>query len=171
MKRVARTEAAGPKRQAITEEMVKLSKDLYGPANEYEACFAPDSYGASNNRKYSDFEIAHCLRQCGGFRSKTARALKVDYATLWERIKMSPYLIAAEKEINESRVDYSELQLFKNIRYGDMQAIRYHLNYKGKSRGYGVEETGSTAKDKLAELARMIMDGSRKQDTEEEDVA
>lgn len=82
-------------------------------------------------------QIKMALAAAYGKQTYAAKKLNITYNAIYDRIKKSPdlqrYLIALE----ETNLDFTEIALMKGIKKGDAQLIKYHLNTKGRKRGYG----------------------------------
>lgn len=90
-------------------------------------------------KKFPDNEMtAEALRKSKGFISVAAKLLGINQESLRSRLKKDIYLAQTMYDVQERHVDITEMKLLKRIRkYEDMDAIKFHLTHKGKSRGYG----------------------------------
>jgi len=89
--------------------------------------------------KVSEEDIRNALIKCDGIIAWAARSLRVDRSSLHKRIQRSEFLREVLKHCIEETLDEAEGQLFKLIRDGDPKAVKWYLEKKGKSRGYGKE--------------------------------
>ena len=110
----------------------------------------------SNTVKEEDWirtreQILEFLEANGGYLSHTATALDISRKTLWTYIRSSPELQEEIEHLNEARLDMTELALMKNVDGGNITAQMYHLNCKGRHRGFGnfkqIEITNDSSKD------------------------
>ena len=85
----------------------------------------------------SDEKIADVLRKNKGLQALTSEALGVSCQLISKRIAASPYLQEVREECHEKRLDVAENSLCKLTEKNDIQAIRFLLSTKGKTRGYG----------------------------------
>lgn len=86
--------------------------------------------------KATDKQILEAIKQCAGFLSQAAEKLGMKYQGMRRRIKTSKELQRAVDAIQEEKLDFSESQLEKQIKKGNLTAIIFHLKCKGKQRGY-----------------------------------
>ncbi|KFG66735.1 helix-turn-helix domain-containing protein [Microvirga sp. BSC39] len=93
--------------------------------------------------KYQRVEQA--LREQGGLIAQAAVVLSVQRSTLYRFIANNPELEAVREEATEALLDTAEAHLARAVEAGDMKAIRFFLERKGKHRGYStrVETTGA----------------------------
>jgi hypothetical protein len=66
-----------------------------------------------------------------------AEKLGITYNALYDRVQKSKDLQRYREELDERNLDFTEIALMKGIKKGDSQLIKYHLNTKGRKRGYG----------------------------------
>lgn len=115
------------------------------------------------NERFSVKEVAVALDKAGGFITYTARLLKCSVRTVNRYLNKYPQLGELLRDINEFRLDTSEVQLFQKVQKGDNTAIIFHLKCKGKKRGYidnaainynvGVDPERSNWKEMMDEVA------------------
>lgn len=81
-------------------------------------------------------EIIKALELKKGFVSMAAKALRISHRSLLNRVNGSKELQEILVAINEKHLDRSEEMLLKLIDRGNIGAIKFHLQCKGKNRGY-----------------------------------
>lgn len=98
---------------------------------------------AKNSQKVSDAQLKEALKQAAGSPAAAAEILvqaglveSISRQTIWERIQRSAELREACEEAEETTIDLAEYGLARKVRKEDMNAIRFVLETKGKSRGY-----------------------------------
>jgi len=79
------------------------------------------------------------MKGSAGIVREIAKKLGCQRQTVVERLKNSKKLKKALKNETESSVDISEIALLMLVRDLNFNAIKYHLDAKGKSRGYGIQ--------------------------------
>lgn len=84
-------------------------------------------------------DVAVALYKCGGFISIASRLLDVPGDAIQKLIARSEELQEIVNDIRESYLDLAEDKLIGLIKGGNLDAIKYFLNYKGGSRGYGID--------------------------------
>lgn len=82
-------------------------------------------------------------------------------------MQANPDMVAIETEIVEEMLDLSEAQLMIKIRSGDLKAVTYYLDAKGKERGYGNKRTSITDADGNALQPMTLVQPRREMDPEE----
>lgn len=85
---------------------------------------------------YSIEQVSAALVAADGFISKTATKLKCTAKTVREYLKRYPELEDLRDEIDEALIDLSESGLKGHIKKKNLDAIKFHLERKGKGRGY-----------------------------------
>lgn len=88
------------------------------------------------HREYSDEEIIDALTKSKGILSIAAEHIGCTRQAIFLRMKKNPVLQAAADHAEESVTDYAETKLMQKISQGDMRAIIFRLETKGKKRGY-----------------------------------
>lgn len=86
--------------------------------------------------KVTDLQIKKALRKSHGLLTHGAKKLGISYQCLRNRLAASESLQKAVGDIQERNLDFSESQLRRQIRKGNLTAIIFHLKCKGKARGY-----------------------------------
>jgi len=102
--------------------------------------------------------IIEALLRTGGMMSKTARILRCDVKTLWNRRKEHPEIQEALEQAEAIRLDNAETRLDQNIENGNQKAIEFFLKNKGASRGYGQNKEGDEEVD-LGTVIEMFQKG------------
>lgn len=90
-----------------------------------------------------------------------AEACGVARQTLWKFMRDNPELEEARAEAEEQLLDIGEKHLTTAINGGDMKTIRWHLERKGKDRGYTTraEQTGKDGEPLAFErVERVVVD-------------
>jgi hypothetical protein len=85
---------------------------------------------------FTDQDIALALTKSQGRRGIAAKFLGCSTATLHYYINASPFLQSMLKEIDEQELDVAELSLLKQVRKGNVIALKYYLSCRGKHRGW-----------------------------------
>ncbi len=107
--------------------------------------------------------IAQALRNTGGNLAAAARALKTTRGTIYDRMQAEPDLRVVYDEENEGGLDAAEAGLAQFMR-GDVEgqrtaeqldAIKFYLRTKGRSRGYGDRVDVHTHPLKPEDVARL----------------
>ncbi|QIG69488.1 hypothetical protein EVC17_005 [Rhizobium phage RHph_Y1_1] len=90
-----------------------------------------------------------------------AEACGVTRQAFWKFMNKHPELKEAQAEASEVLLDIGEKHLTTAISAGDMKTIRWHLERKGKDRGYTTRQE-STGKDgeplQMGVIERRIVD-------------
>lgn len=94
-----------------------------------------------NGGQHLDETIAEALFKATGKKSIAAGWLGISRRTLEARIAESEFLQETLEDIEELRLDCSEIQLDGLISAGVDKAVLFHLKTKGKKRGYGESKT------------------------------
>jgi hypothetical protein len=87
--------------------------------------------------KVTDKQIETALRQTGAIYTAAAKKLKVTRECVGWRVRRSPHLKAVCEEVQEEGLDLAEAKLFSAISAGELRAVIYYLNCKGRGRGWG----------------------------------
>lgn len=92
--------------------------------------------------KHKPGTVIKALENAGGFKAAAARALKVSRPTLDSYLERWPEVKQAYENVNEAELDNSERTLFDLRDNSASDAVRlraaeFHLNKKGRHRGYG----------------------------------
>jgi hypothetical protein len=122
--------------------------------------------GQDYRDKLSIKQIEDALRACDGLRTPTAKRLKISYQTLKNYLLKYPELEDVIEEADEDMVDLSESKLKKHIKAGSLDAVKYHLDRKGKKRGYVRQQEIAGVVDKPLSISIVPATGPK---DEEED--
>lgn len=87
--------------------------------------------------KFKVETILEAIKDTGGLKTEVCNKLKCGRRTIYNYIEKHPEIKAAFEEEEEKVLDMAEGNLFAMIQNGDLSAIFYYLNNKGKKRGYG----------------------------------
>ena len=120
--------------------------------------------GQAAQTKYSVDQVAAALRSCDGLRMPTARKLKVTYQTLKGYLERHPELEDIIDECDEDMVDLSESKLKKHIKAGSLDAVKYHLDRKGKKRGYVRQQEIAGVVDKPLNISIVPATGHKEEE-------
>ena len=115
--------------------------------------------GADGSRPWrgvTDDMVAEALVKSAGIIYKAAMMVGLHRHAVERRISKSARLRRVQQEIVEKVLDMAEAHLFSLVAKGNMDAIRFILNNKGRSRGYGNRVDIGLARD--AEPVRIIDD-------------
>jgi len=93
-------------------------------------------------RSYSDAQLESALRAAGGIQTAAAETLAaligkpVSRQAINNRVKRNPRLQQAIREAEEAVLDTAEGVLQRAIEAGDLLAVKFYLETRGKQRGY-----------------------------------
>lgn len=90
--------------------------------------------------------VVQALKLSAGLQAAAAKRLRVDRATVCRFIQTHPEINAAIEEIEDELLDVSESKLIAGIQRGEFNFVRFHLEHKGRKRGYG-KQVAITGKD------------------------
>jgi predicted transcriptional regulator len=85
----------------------------------------------------TESRLIGALRKYGGLPALAAKELGITRQAVHQRIKNSEGIRAALAEIEDENLDVGIGHLIKKVRAGDMRAIQFYLDRKGRKRGYG----------------------------------
>jgi len=91
----------------------------------------------TTHEKFSASQVASALREAHGIKAAAARALGCERETIDAYIRRHPTVKAAHDEATDHVLDIAESHLIRAVERGEWDQIRYYLNAKGRSRGYG----------------------------------
>jgi hypothetical protein len=115
---------------------------------------------------YSLEQVSAALIAADGHISKTAKKLKCTAKTVRQYLKRYPELEDLRDEIDEALIDLSESGLKAHIKGRNLDAIKFHLERKGKSRGYVKQTEIAGVEDKP--IALTIVPATGYKDEEED---
>lgn len=84
-------------------------------------------------------DILQAIRESKGMISVAAQRLGTSYQLLRKYADRYPEIQEAIDSFEEQRLDFAELKLTKKIQEGNLNAIMFYLERKGRKRGYGRE--------------------------------
>lgn len=90
--------------------------------------------------KRSKAEVLAAIPGSGGIVSKIAKRLGIGRRTLFEYRQRWPEVEEAITDATEAGLDFAETQLMNLIESGDIKAIMYYLDNKGRGRGWGSQQ-------------------------------
>lgn len=90
--------------------------------------------------KLSVAKAAKALREHHGIILKAAEACGVHRHTMRKFIDEHPELEEIRQQADEELLDIGEAQVVTAVKAGDMKTVRWHLERKGKDRGYTTRE-------------------------------
>lgn len=96
--------------------------------------------------KFTTSQMIDAIREKHGNMSAAARHLACDRHTVERYIEKYPSVKAVYEEERETLLDFTENQLFQQVKDGNITAIIFTLKTIGKHRGY-VERQEVTGKD------------------------
>lgn len=82
-------------------------------------------------------QIAKALREADGIKARAAVALGVTRQAVQDRVERSPALKKLLTQLPEELLDVAEGYIAVGVRAGDKDYVRYYLDRKGRTRGYG----------------------------------
>lgn len=85
-------------------------------------------------------QILKEIKGSGGIVSKIAQRLGINRKTLYNYRQKWPEIDEAIKEAEEDGLDLAENQLMNRVAMGDLKAIMYYLDNKGRRRGWGQKQ-------------------------------
>ncbi len=119
--------------------------------------------------------MVEALKQAHGMVYIAARLLNCQPQTIYNRLAKSEKLRDIREEARGLMIDTAELELFKQIRAGEMWAIKFYLTTQGRDRGYADRREltgpdggplqitiGDLAKLAASEDGKQIIDGEFK---------
>ena len=92
--------------------------------------------GQAPEDRYSLKQLEDALIAGDGHISKAAKRLKCKASTVRKYLERYPELEDLRDEIDEALIDLAETGLKAHIRSKNLDAIKFHLERKGKGRGY-----------------------------------
>ncbi len=120
--------------------------------------------GQAAQTKYTVEQVAAALRSCDGLKMPTARKLKISYTTLKNYLLRHPELEDVIDECDEDMVDLSESKLKRHIKSGSLDAVKYHLDRKGKKRGYVRQQEIAGVVDKPLSISIVPATGPKEEE-------
>lgn len=87
-------------------------------------------------KKFTDAQLETALRKHCGIKAQAAKALRVDRASVQERVEKSPRLQQVIREIEEAVGDMCEGNILRALKAKDKQTSRWYAERKLKRRGY-----------------------------------
>lgn len=105
-------------------------------------------------------QVAEALKIARGYVSVAARAIDVTPQAIYKRIKNDEKLQEVLREIDEERLDRAENELELAVEGKDAWAVKYTLDNKGRSRGYGKQVIEQTNKNETVDPNQHIRDMS-----------
>lgn len=95
--------------------------------------------------KLSVAKVAKALQEHHGIIMHAAKACGVHRHTMRKFIDEHPELEEIRQQADEELLDIGENHVVNALKEGDMKTVRWHLERKGKNRGYStrVESTGA----------------------------
>ena len=89
-------------------------------------------------------------------RTAACEAIGIARSTLWRWIKRDTEFAELVREVEESMLDTAESELMKLVRSGDFKAVKFLLQTKGRSRGYGEKlQIEQTTKSETIDVKRL----------------
>lgn len=96
--------------------------------------------GKENKIEHDKKALLEQLEKTLGVVSTACAALKMSRTTFYRYYNNDSDFREKVKDIQENvAVDFSESKLFKQVQKENITAIIYHLNNRGRKRGYGVQ--------------------------------
>ena len=112
-------------------------------------------------------EVEAALRASAGIRSVAAARLKVNPSSITRFIAKHPQLEAIETEIVDGIVDLAIGKMVEQITAGEWPAIKYYLDNKGQSKGFGVRKLAFADGDGNVLVPGVLVAPMRELDAEE----
>lgn len=85
--------------------------------------------------------VEDAIIKSGGWLTKAAELLGCSSRHLALTVARVPSLIELTKDVREKYNDIAEIKLLSLVKEGNLEAIKYWLNYQAKDRGWGVKDT------------------------------
>jgi hypothetical protein len=76
-----------------------------------------------------------------GIVTPACKEVGISRSTFYVYYNSDPIFKLAVDDINEITLDFVENALLKKITDGDMSGIQFHLKYRGRGRGYGIDRS------------------------------
>ena len=105
-------------------------------------------------QKCTESQIIDAIKGSAGIKTTIAKRLGISFHTLQSYIKKYDSVKNALLDEEETVLDMAEGTLFKLIQNGEISAIFYYLNNKGKRRGYGFTDKKQTQEQTQTEEHR-----------------
>lgn len=115
----------------------KRKRDRRAKADKRAGVVKTDRARARTFGSLSEDQVLDAIAQGLGIKTSIAKRLGISRALLDRWIKENPTVAAAFDEAVEILIDTAEHKLMEQVLGGDMRAIKYLLDTKGKTRGYG----------------------------------
>lgn len=93
----------------------------------------------NTERRFTYEEIAEAIVRKAGFVTHAAESLGCSYQTVRRAIKDSPFVAEVLAVTKESLLDLAESELSKQIKEGNLDAVKFFLLHRGQSRDYRKE--------------------------------
>lgn len=108
-------------------------------------------FSGGSAEKAKKHQMIKALVESLGIVTEAAKASGVDRTLHYAWLRNDAQYKAAVDDIFEQSVDFSENKLFECIKNCNVQAIMFHLRYRGKQRGYTdslkIEHSGDISVD------------------------
>ena len=106
---------------------------------------------------HSIAQIEAALRKADGRPAAAARILGISRQAMHERISRTPHLSGVIADIEQVLLDTAEGALLKAVQAGHLPTIRWYLDRRGRSRGYGKAGGAATSMPEPdADMERLI---------------
>ena len=115
----------------------KRKRDRRAKADKRAGVAKTDRARARTFGSLSEDQVLDAIAQGLGIKTSIAKRLGISRALLDRWIKENPTVAAAFDEAVEILLDTAEHKLIEQVLGGDLKAIKYLLDTKGQSRGYG----------------------------------
>lgn len=119
---------------------MKMTNEKTNTKQEQEYGLIPGSTKKQikvSRKKLFMADMISALESAHGNIALAAKKLGVQRYTLWAKVQKSATLAKAYAEILEKTIDEAEDELYKLIKKGNLEAIKFFLTHKAKHRGWG----------------------------------
>jgi len=114
----------------------EMTQAKYLPEEADTELFKVVALGSASTAKMPVTRFIRAMIEADGFLARAASKLGIHYSTLKKYMKENPKLKTLAEDIQEMLLDLAESQLKKSIKSGNLGAIQYYLNCKGRHRGW-----------------------------------
>ena len=109
-----------------------------------------------SNIKQNKKKLLQCLERSLGIVSSACKEAKLSRNVFYVYYREDEEFKAAVDDINDITLDFTENELLKLIRDGNVQAIMFYMKYKAKKRGYSDSIDVTSGGDKIQTVINII---------------
>jgi len=90
----------------------------------------------ADHEHFTKEQIIEAIRKSNGYKTVAGRMIGCTSVTIDNYMKKYPEIETVYNEVLDSKLDFAEGQLMKNIKEGKETSLIFFLKTKGKDRGY-----------------------------------